>query len=305
MDNYLQIGEYRGVEIFVDNDHSNGYEFSGFFRKILNFIITSVLNILPKNFQTYIKKSHKSAEEVIEHATTHRALEILYKRGKTNTSDGFFQRVAHLIWFEVLNNSIAIRNRLKLTKKEIKTAIYTIDKHSSSLTINILSIASGSARAVIEVLQSLNSPQKEIGAKFLDKNPGAIEYSRRLAGNLMEKYKLSWITDTAGNFYKHYRNGGNPDIIEMVGLLDYFDETKSITLLSFIHEYLNENGFLITANIIHNREQKFISKVVGWPMVYRSPKNLIDSALAAGFSPQNIKVVCEPLKIHAVLVAKK
>ena len=305
MDNYLQISKYREVGIFVDNDRASGYEFNNFLRKFVNFFITHILNMLPASSRTYIKKTHKSAEEVIEHATTHRALEVLYNHGRTNKSNGLTQKIAHIIWFGVLNNSIAVRNRLKLTKKELIKALFDLEDNGDSKTVNILSIASGSARAIIEVLNSINGYKKEISAKFLDKNPKAIEYSKELADDLTKKYELKWINDTAGNFYKHYHNGGNPDIIEMVGLLDYFDETKSITMLSFIYEYLNEGGFLITANIIHNREQKFISKVVGWPMVYRSPENLIDSALAAGFIPQNIKIVCEPLKIHAVLIAKK
>ncbi len=305
MDNYLQIGKYRGVGIFIDNDRTSGYEFSNFFRKFVNFIITRILNALPPSFQTYVKKSHKSAEEVIEPAATLRALEVLYNHGRTNRSNGFIQKVAHAVWFGVLNNSIAVRNRLKLTKKEIAKSLNDLENNEDNKTVNILSIASGSARAIIETLSSMNGYKKKISAKFLDKNPKALEYSKELANGLTDKYELKWIMDTAGNFYKHYHNSANPDIIEMVGLLDYFDETKSITLLSFIYEYLNKNGFLITANIIHNREQKFISKVVGWPMVYRSPENLIDSALAAGFSPQNIKIICEPLKIHAVLIAKK
>lgn len=300
----MKVGEYRGVGIFVDDDRDNGYEFSGFVRKACNFILTAILNSLPAGFQTYIKRSHKSAEEVIEHATTHRALEVLYQHGRTHASRTFFQKLAHRVWFGILNNSIAIRNRLKLTKKELKSALGLLEKGESD-SINILSIASGSARAIIEVLQSLDTPLKTITARFLDKNPEAIKYSQRLAGDLTQKYKLEWITDTAGNFYKHYSASDRPDIIEMVGLLDYFDQTKCITLLAFVYEYLRAGGTFITANIIHNREQKFISKIVGWPMVYRSPGDLIDLALAAGFDPQKTKVVCEPLKIHAVLVAGK
>ncbi len=300
----MKVEKYRGVGIFVDNDRECGYEFSTVLRRACNFTLTAILNSLPLGFQTYIKKSHKSAEEVIEHATTHRALEVLYQHGRTHSSRTLFQKLAHRVWFGILNNSIAIRNRLKLTKKEIKSALDLLEQGEGN-AINILSIASGSARAIIEVLQSLGGRKKTISAKFLDKNPEAIDYSRQLAGDLAQRYKLEWITDTAGNFYKHYSNGAKPDIIEMVGLLDYFDQTKCITLLAFVYEYLQAGGVFITANIIHNREQKFISKIVGWPMVYRSPKDLIDLALAAGFDPQKTKVVCEPLKIHAVLVAGK
>ena len=294
--------EYKGVKIFIDNGQELGYETNDILKKTINFFLIPILNRLPKNFQKHIKKSHRSAAEVIEYATTHRAVEILYKKGTTHASQSIWQKIMWAVWFNT-NNAKAVRNRLRLVERELKHAINTTAVLRDQ--INLLSIASGSARAVVEVLFSLHSHRKTISVKFLDKNPEAIEYSKDLTKTLPKNYHLDWIIDTASNFPKYYGVDKKPDIIEMVGLMDYFHDPWAIRLLTLIRENLNLEGVLITANIIPNSEQKFISNAVGWKMIYRTPEDLIDLALAAGFEKNKIKIIYEPLKIHAVLIARK
>ncbi len=295
--------QYKDIKIIVDKNLYSGYETNDISKKILNLFFVPLINHLPKNFQKHIKRSHKSAEEVINHATSHRAIEVLYKKGTTHTSQNIIQKIMHSVWFNT-NNAKAVRNRLRLVEKELKLAIDHLVATQSK--VNILSIASGSARAVIEVLASIQLPPgKTIAVKFLDKNPEALEYSKDLAKNLSGKYKLEWITDNASNFPLHYEEQEKPDIIEMVGLMDYFHDPWAVRILGLVLDKLTIGGVLITANIVTNSEQRFISDVVGWKMIYRTPEDLADLALTVGFKSNNVKVICEPLKIHAVLVAKK
>lgn len=291
--------EYKGVKIFIDED--TDYEINSLLKRFANFLLIPVLNHLPKKFQKFIKKTHKSAEEVIEHATTHKAIEILYKKGTSHAPRNRAQKFMQEFWFHT-NNARAVRNRLQLVEKILKHTIKSLVVLQNK--VSILSIASGSARAVIETLYSLNLPNKKISVKFLDKSAEAIEYSKELAKNLSKFYEIEWITDTASNFPRYYSHK-KPDIIEMVGLMDYFHDPWAIRTLSLIRENLSANGTLITANIVPNTEQRFISDVVGWKMIYRTPEDLIDLALAAGFSKDKIKIIREPLKIHAVLIVKK
>lgn len=295
--------QYKDIKIITDYRPYLGYETNGIFKKFFNLFFIPLLNRLPKDFQKHIKKSHKSAKEVIEHATTHRAMEILYQKDTAHASQNIIQKIMHGVWFNT-NNAKAVRNRLRLVEKELKLTIdYFIAIKSK---VNILSIASGSARAVIEVLASVQlPPDKTIVVKFLDKNPEALEYSKNLAKNLPSKHKLEWITDNASNFPQYYEEQEKPDIIEMVGLMDYFHDSWAIRILSLIRENLSASGTLITANIVANSEQRFISDVVGWKMIYRTPKDLADLALNVGFKSNNVKIICEPLKIHAVLIARK
>ncbi|MEI6843595.1 MAG: class I SAM-dependent methyltransferase family protein, partial [bacterium] len=211
----------------------------------------------------------------------------------------FFQYV----WFNV-DNSKAVRNRLKFVRRELKAHLHTIagvDKE-----INIISIASGSSRAVIEIVNEERYLQDtKLSVTFLDKNPQAIEYSKRLAESISHpRIQLEWINDTVGNYFR-----SNPtkkfDVVEIVGLLDYFTDEKVIEIFKGIYGILQDGGVVITANISHNKEERFITKVIDWPMIYRTPDELARLVHEAGFSYNTMKAFYEPLKVHGLVVAKK
>jgi len=288
--------------IIIDDDPALGYETNSFLREVFNFFFIPILNLIPAGFQKTVKRTHQSAECVIENATTHVAIEVLYNHGNPKDSKNLLHKVFHKIWFTV-NNSKAVRNRLKLVERELKKAIkYFIEQDKD---INILSIASGSARAIVESACNSSSIDKEVSITFLDKNPKANEYSKNLAKICPPHYNLRWITDTASNFPSHYNENEKPNIVEMVGLLDYFDDEKVIKIFSIIYKNLSPGGFLISANIDDNKERKFVTNVVGWKMIYRSGKELANLAIKVGFDPEKVKIIYEPLKIHAVLIAVK
>lgn len=297
--------KYKGIIITIDNDDTLSYETNSILKKIINFFLVPILNLLPSGFQKLIKKSHRQTGEVIENATTYKAIEILYNYGYQHESKKLTQKIMHKIWFD-FNNSKAIRNRLKLVKRELKKSIDKLSNCQSN--INLLSIASGSARAVIEVLSQLKLPNNKIFVKFLDKNNDANKHSQKLArsylGSNLNNYDLDWITDTISGFSKYYR-GQKVDIVEMVGILDYFNDNQVLKTFSLIFDNLSDNGVLITSNISDNKERKFITKIIGWPMIYRTAEDLIELALRAGFDDKKIKVIYEPLKIHGLLIAIK
>jgi hypothetical protein len=294
----------KSVNVVVDSDASLNYEIDSIFKKVINRIVFSILNFLPPFFRKLAKRSHKSTKQVIEHATTHKAIEVLYNFGFPQYSKGFFEKVMHGLWFN-FSNSKAVRNRLKLVKKILRNEILRIAQHKG--IINFLSIASGSARAIIEVIDDLEIKAR-MNISFLDKSIQANEYSRYLVEisheELVKNHEFRWINDTASNFIKYYPTQ-EIDIVEIVGLFDYFSDDKIVSILKLVYEKLSSGGVLITANINYNLEQKFIKKVIGWDMIYRSADQIAQLVLQAGFSQDKISVIQEPLKIHTVVVAKK
>lgn len=291
-------------KISVDKDPQLKYEINGFGRKTINFFLIPILNSLPPSFHNKVKKTNQKAGQVVKEKTTHAALETLYHKGsnlkfnKKHFLEGFF----HEVWFNT-NNAKAVRNRLKLVKRLITKAI--LDRKNQT-SISVLSIASGSARAVAESILAAGVSSK-IESFFLDRSDKAIEYSKGLVDelSLLEKSntKVEWIQDTANSFPQYIDQ--KLDIVEMVGLLDYFDDEKVVRIFNTIYSNLNEGGVMISSNIVDNSERKFLDKAIGWKMIYRYGEEFAELAEKAGFQKGNIEVIYEPLKVHVIIVAYK
>lgn len=288
---------------FVEYDKNLQLEDHGLFRKLLNVFFVPILNNLPKDFKHKIKKTDKAASEVIDNATTHSALEVLYSKGKSFSKNTLLENFFRYIWFN-LGNSKAVRNRLKLVQRELRDYLRLAAGHKKE--IHIISIASGSSRAIIEAINHDDYLRDvKLSITFLDKSSHAIEYSKKLSVNLVHPHvDLEWIQDTVGSFFRK-QPIKKFDVVEIVGLLDYFDDQKVLDTFKGIYDLLNTSGILITANINHNEEESFVTRIIDWPMVYRTPEELAILAQKAGFEYNKMKVFYEPLKVHGLVVAKK
>lgn len=292
------------LNIVTDNDSRLGYETNSPLKKIFNVILTPILNNFPPSLQGFIKKTHHSAKKVIEKATTHEAIEILYKNGEPEKAKNILQKFFYYIWFST-DNPKAIRNRLRLVERELRNAIN--ENILEGRDTSILSIASGSSRAILDSLDGTLTQNKNVLVTFLDKSGAANKYSKKLTleKNYPSNYQFRWVKSTASKFPAYYQGLLLPNIVEIVGLFDYFKDKGILKLFSLIYKYLPTDGVFITSNIVDNHERKFVTDVVGWKMIYRNPEDFCNLAVKAGFNPSKIKFFYEPLKIHFVMVARK
>lgn len=289
--------------IVIDRDVTLGYETNSWIRTLLNFFLIPVLNNLPSSFRGLARKTHQSAGAVIDKATSHEALEILYKDGEPHKTRNLLQAFFYYLWFST-NNPKAVRNRLRLVTRELSKELS--GRFSEAKKVRLLSIASGSARAVVDALAATKQEKSPCEVLFLDKNERAHAYSKQLveAAGFPPNYSFRWVADTAGNFVRYYE-GTAPDIIEVVGLLDYFDDEQVLKIFNAFRERLAPGGTLVTANIKENAERPFLTNLVGWHMIYREPEDFHRLAVAAGFKENDFKIMLEPLQIHFVMVAQK
>lgn len=281
-------------------DEDNIYERPSLLRRLFNLSITPILNRINEYTGSKLISTSRQAITVKKNATQYRALEAIYQYknsvGKINSKkEKFFTE----FWFNLLN-PIAVRNRLRLVEKELLKSANVI----SSNPIHILSIGSGSARAVIETGIELIKREIEFKAFFVDKSLEALSYSRELAESFNLTSNCRWIQDRAENIL-YYKDKIQPDIIEMVGLLDYFEKQKAMSVMKQIYLMLKPGGVLLTCNILDNPERPFITKIIKWPLIYRDEEELFLLALEGGFEASNIEIILEPLKIHAVAKVKK
>ncbi len=272
-------------------------------------IIRPILNTLPSRAQVKIRKSHKFADEVIEHKTSHKALDIIYSDKYADTERSHFKKISYYVWRHT-DNVIGVRNRLRLVKREIASTLNQITTPNSDETVSILSIAAGSSRSILEVLVDHKCEHlKKIEIEFLDKNPQALNYSKLLAAQYQDSfcacYSFFWHEGNANAFLESLPSAKKYDVVEMVGLLDYFDDKKVVTTLQNIRSHLKQGGVLLTGNILPNKEQRFITNVVGWKMMYRTPAKMFELSKMAGFERENVRIFVEPLGVHGLLVGQR
>jgi len=278
------------------------------FVKFLRLFSVPILNALPDAFlQRFMKNSSHDAEVVLENVGSARALEVMYGRHRKKIfSHGFFQGIADFFWHNFVSQSKGVRNRLKIVENNLEKEILRIIKQKKEKEINILTIGGGSARGIVETLNKHSDKLKDWKVLVLnvDKSLKAIELGKELAKEFGLYDNFKWINDLAQNV-KFLVPENSIDIVEMVGLLDYFRDEKSVETFSSIYGILKEGGLFMVGNIVPNKEQPFISRI-GWPnMYYRQPADLSRLLIESGFLEKNGEIIVEPLKNHIIAVIRK
>ncbi|HBC57555.1 MAG TPA: hypothetical protein DCZ03_10365 [Gammaproteobacteria bacterium] len=202
-------------------------------------------------------------------------------------------------WMEKMENRQAVTNRFKIVVNLLSDAFCRFEQESE---IRVLSIASGSAQAVIAAIKK--NPDLNIKAVLIDNDKTAIDISRQNVKEAGLEDHFEFVLGTTRKI-EEVCEQFHPHIIEMVGLMDYLTDTKAIRTVSRIRNCLPENGVFLTGNIRHNREMLFLFWVLLWPMIYRTEEQLSKVMTEAGFSSEQVSLYYEPFMIHGVAMATR
>jgi hypothetical protein len=225
-----------------------------------------------------------------------KALDIIYNHqfGGKRTIGGLLDD----FWIGMVNAQ-AVRNRLKVVTMEVRRALV---QFANEPEVRIMSLACGSAEAVIKVVSRLKRQGITVKVLLVDINPAALAYAEQLA----EQYGVrDRIQTLQANALKNldFARDFKPHVVEMLGLLDYLPQDTAIRLSSQIRQSLMPGGLYLTCNIAPNFEQHFLKWVINWPMIYRSPRELADVIEQSCFD--DFRLIYEPLMIHGIVVAHK
>lgn len=292
----------EGEIMKIVSDEDDAYIKPGMRRRVINRLFWfPFIKYLPKGLGTRLfTVSSEHTNLIRNYSKTYKALELMYTyNGFSLNGHGILDDIFTHFWESNVLNAHALRNRLKLVKKEIKKIIIDQKRHQK---IRILSLASGSARAMIEVMAELKDV--DIDARFVDMSRDALGYSRELAEEHRVANKITWIRGDVRNVEKFCDNW-QPDIVEAVGLFDYLNDDEAVKLIEKVCNALDKNGSLIISNVIENPEMRFVKEVVDWDMIYRKPDQLGELLIKGGFDRHSCRIILEPICIHAVAIAYK
>ena len=283
------------------------FERQGIFSKIFNkFFLIPIFNLLPSVLgRFFITRSSKTVKGIYDNAKNSRALEYLYNfDGKITITGGFIDSVFTFLWQHNFINAKAARNRFKLVEAKLYKVCVEVAKNTKG-HVRIFSLASGSARVVLKVASRLRKDGVILDIKLLDLDPKALELSKSIASAFNVLDLVSEIcVDKVSNFEK-YCEDWVPDVIEMVGFMDYLTQEKAILLAEKVHRVLPDKGYFVTCNIKDNYERKFVTDILKWDMIYRDEDMLLDVMLKGGFALDNCELIYEPYLIHGLAIGKK
>lgn len=234
--------------------------------------------------------------ELKQHAATWRSINIIYNRSEVASSPGF-GGVIDRFWWTHTTNGRAVRNRLKIAKRELLRAVAECCDDEP----RIMSLAAGTAQGVIETLAELKRGGRRAKVLLIDIDPTALAYARELA----KRYFVEDMIETReGNALLAAKSAREfePHVIEVMGLLDYLSDEEVVRLMRGMRRYLARGGRFITCNIHPNLERLFMEWVIEWKMIYRTPARLARLAEEAGYD--DVTMFVEPLGLHGVLLAK-
>lgn len=238
--------------------------------------------------------------QISDDASSHRALETMYTGPKPEADLESFLWAR--LFIENTHNAMAVRNRLNMVRQELRDFVGS----TKSEQINVLSVAAGSSRGLLEETAMLPRPIRDrIQLKLIDISPEAGEDAKELSRQLGISDRVETLTKNVLRVNGYLEDGYKANFIEVVGLLDYLEAKHVVNLLKRLRSHLADEGMILFSNIMPNDERDFTHKIVGWlDMQYRSAEVLEELAREAGFSPRLIRMREEPLKIYNIVCAK-
>lgn len=273
------------------------------FIKIIRFFLVPFLNSIPAGIlQRVIKKSSPYGSKVIEKPGTTHSLENMYTKHETRTKN-FFKHLGDSFWHNVISQPKAIRNRLRIVEEKLEGELRNVIQNGGQP--NIYNLGGGSSRAVIKTVAKLKSETgAQITVSTIDRDSNALGLGNNLAQKHGVENLFTWIDGDVRNISSLLEDN-SAHVVEMVGLLDYFDNEASVKLITQIRNKIKPGGLFIVANVHPNNESTFVTNV-GWPkMYYKSSKELFDILEKSGFTNSGIDILFEPLKVHIVGTARK
>jgi hypothetical protein len=261
---------------------------------------------LPSEEGRALWQSSANLKYITDNEASHRALDRVYSgphRELEADEDSYLFADGML---SNLHNAMGSRNRKRIVKQVLRE--YTNElRETGKNTVNVLSIAAGSSRAVLEAAADMqNGGDATFHIRLTDIKHTALDDGLVVANSLGIKDSVEKVR--AGFLHSQllFSKGFRPDFVEAVGIVDYLQDDEVASMLRMQLEQLPEGGEILFSNVAENDEQQFLHTVIGWrPMIYRTPEQLQALTEQAGFARSNITHIPEPLGQCNLLLASK
>jgi predicted O-methyltransferase YrrM len=224
----------------------------------------------------------------------------VFTKAASNKTDAALQviyqyrfRPWRLLWglgdhlWQMSFNCRSVRSRGIFTRETIGFLLGAAGKKVHS-KLTVVSLGSGSASQMLRGAADNHHNSEEIHLILVDNDPKALERGRTNARRLGIHNVTDCHETTVGKFLEQ-AEPASINLIEMVGLTDYFDDQRVHHYLRRIYDVLSKGGWFLGSNISSDEESDYAHKVACWPRMYYRPKeDIVESLEKAGFKKEEI-----------------
>ena len=186
------------------------------------------------------------------------------------------------IWDEYVQQNgapAAVRNRKEYFKHFAKS------KANSGNEIHLLNVVSGSGRELAELYGKMLKLDN-VKTTCVEIDDEAIKFSKEL-----NKNHLDHIAYVNSSIFR-YKTDKTYDFIWSAGLFDYLNDKAFVMLLKRFKTWQKKGGEIIIGNYneAHNPSRDYMEILGDWHLIHRTEEQLLQLAIAAGFSDAEIHV---------------
>ncbi len=267
------------------------------------FLVPIINYCIPeKTLRRAVAGLSEAGEAAISRKGSTHAMESMYKGVQAKKS--VRERVKEYISHQLLSATKGTRNRLRV----VEDALYDelVHREQAHQETRAVSLGGGICRSFMNVLDRrlVEGVRSNVSITNIDMDSTAHERGRGIAKEKGHDSMFTWVTDNALSVQNSISDA-SVDVVEVIGLLDYLDESTARAVLAAAHAVMKPGALLVAANVRPNVEQPFYRKI-GWPpMYYRTPAELGRLLQEAGFAADSIELCLEPVQLHTIALARK
>lgn len=190
----------------------------------------------------------------------------------------------------------AVRNRKAFLINLLETQCLASPQEKKDKPFHFLNIASGPARDILELYETIPDPDK-LKVCCVELDHRAIDFAKKL--NQPYEDKICFVNKNVIRF----RTEEKFDLVWSAGLFDYFEDRIFVRVLSNMKNWVKPGGEIVIGNFNqdHNPSRNFMEIFGEWYLHHRSPEELTELAIRAGYKKENITVDREPENVNLFL----
>lgn len=170
----------------------------------------------------------------------------------------------------------AVRNREKYLREKLKQ---TISKFAADAEIKILSVASGPALEVQNLIRDPLFQSQNVQITLFDQDFDALKHAQRKIIEACRSHKKNITLKLLNMNIKEVIKSGLPEdgfnLIYSAGLFDYFTDPVAVFAAQQLFKGLKKGGTLIIGNFsMKNPNQFAMGLIMDWNLIYRSEEKM-------------------------------